>query len=408
MERFIARIAGRKREMKRITLLTLLFMVTLTAFAESAGKEFRGIWLRPPKNPAEIPVMLDHIANGGFNAVFVETFYHGFTISATSPIPTRPEFAGKDILKTFVEEGHRRQLQIHAWVEAFYWEVDTTEYPQFPKSPLLYEHPEWALKLKGGRETWEAEYAHRFANPAHPGVRTLLVSFCQDLLTRYAIDGLHLDYIRYPGGEDDAGYDSFTLGKFREEMGYDPSELAPADATQWKPWVEWRENQVTETVRQIRKMQKETRPDALLSAAVFPDYYSTRYERHFIFQDSSTWAKEGIVDAVLPMAYGETLAWIRRAVTEAKKYFPAPAQLMPGLAVERLHKDRYSTSAHPPVGDQIELVRQLGCPGHAFYCYEWVLDSVGGFQAFREGPYRDAFPDLKKAKEPASASAEKP
>lgn len=394
--------------MKRISLLTILFAVALTAFAQSAPEEFRGIWLRPPKDPAEIPVMLDHIAQGGFNAVFVETFYHGFTISATSPIPTRPEFAGKDILKTFVDEGRKRHLQIHAWVEVFYWEVDTREFPQFPKSPLLDTHPDWALKLKGGRETWEAEYAHRFANPAHPEVRALLIDYFKDLLTRYAIDGLHLDYIRYPGGEEDAGYDPFTLEKFRKETGQDPSELTPADTARWKAWVEWREHQVTETVRLIRRMQKETRPGALLSAAVFPDYYSTRYKRHFIFQDSSTWAKEGIVDAILPMAYGETLAWIRRVVTEAKELYPAPVRLMPGLAVERLHKDRYSSSTHPPVGDQVTLVRQLGCPGHAFYCYDWILDSVGGFQAFREGPYRDAFPEMDKANEPESASPEKP
>jgi len=366
-----------------------LFVWTLTfAVIPAYAEEFRGVWLRPPADTSEIPAMLDGIAEAGFNAVLVETFYHGFTISATSPVPTRPEYAGQDVLQQFIEEGHRRGLEVHAWVEVFYWEVNIEQYPQFPRTPLFEGHPDWVLKLKGGRETWESEPAHRFANPAHPEVRAFLLQYFEDLLRRYELDGLNLDYIRYSGGAEDAGYDAFTIQKFQAEQGFDPSEIAQADAERWKLWVEWREGQVTDLVRQVRHMHQNTRPGAMLSAAIFPGYYRTRYKGHFIFQDWATWAEEDLVDSLMPMAYGGTLVAVRREIVEVQNHCPPSTPILPGLAIERRKKDEFSGEGHPPIADQIALVRSAALPGHVTFCYDWILDSEEGLKAYRDGPYK--------------------
>lgn len=355
------------------------------------AQEFRGVWLRPPDDPAEIPVMLDQIAEAGFNAVLVETFYHGFTISATSPIPTRPQFEGLDILQMFIDEGHKRNLEIHAWVEVFYWEVDTEKYPQFPRSPLLVENPEWISLLRGGRETWEAEDAHRFANPAHPEVRTLLLDYFQDLLERYPLDGLNLDYIRYTTGED-AGYDDFTIEKFKAEKGWDPSTITPNQTAQWKEWVEWRENQVTEFVQMVRDMQQKTKPEAHLSAAIFSGYYQSRYQDHFIFQDWGNWAQHQLIDSIMPMAYGSTLASIRREIAEVQERIPAEVLLYPGLAIAKREADGYGGPDRPLINEQIALIRSMNLPGHVIFCYDWIIDSDEGFETFQEGAYRQEAP----------------
>jgi len=368
--------------------IIIAFVILALGISTADAEEFRGVWLRPPEKPEQIPVMLDQIAEAGFNAVLVETFYHGFTISATSPIPTRPEFVGQDVLQQFIDEGHKRGLEVHAWVEVFYWQVDTEQYPQYPRTPLFDGHPDWVSKLRGGRETWESEPAHRFANPAHPEVRGLLLDYFEDLLKRYELDGLHLDYIRYSSGAEDAGYDAFTVNKFKAETGWDPSTIPPDQSAQWKQWVEWREEQVTEFVRQVHQMKEKTRPDALLSAAVFARYYEQRYKDHFIFQQWSSWAQEDLIEALMPMAYGGTLAAIRREIAEVQNRCPASFQILPGLAIERKKKDRYSGGTHPPIEDQIAMVRRFSPAGHAIYCYGWILDSEKGLKAFREGPYR--------------------
>jgi len=371
--------------MKSRLIVLILAFGALTGASAEAGREIRGVWLRPPDDPERIGVLLDEIAGAGFNAVFVETFYHGFTISATSPVPVRPEFKGRDILRQFINEGHARGLQVHAWVEVFYWEVQTEKYPQFPRSPLLVEHPEWVLRLKGGRETWECEPAHRFANPAHPEVQRFLVGYFEHLLKDYAIDGLNLDYIRYPAGKEDAGYDAFTLRKFVSEKGFDPSNLSPGTSPEWIEWAQWREGQVAELVRQVRRMQQRVRPDALLSADVFPGYYAEgRYTRNFTFQDFETWLKEGLLDAVIPMAYSGTLAGIRREVSETTRRAPASVKVLPGLAMNRRQKDAYSGAGHPPMAEQIALVRHMNLPGHVVFCHQWILDSEEGWEAFQK------------------------
>ena len=132
--------------MKYLSLFLILTGLCGNTIWGFETEEIRGIWLRPPDDPACIPRILNEIAESGFNNVFVETFYHGFTISASSPIPIRPEFSGQDILQRFIDEGHQRNLKIHAWLEAYYWEVDTEKYPQYPQSPLLHKNPDLGVK----------------------------------------------------------------------------------------------------------------------------------------------------------------------------------------------------------------------------------------------------------------------
>ena len=367
--------------MKKFVVILLMVLFVSGGFC---ADELRGVWLRPPSDPAQIPVMLDEIADAGFNAVFVETFYHGFTISKNSPIPTRPEFEGKDILKKFIREGHKRGLEVHAWVEVFYWEVDTKKHPEFPKSPLLEEHPEWVSKLKNNDETWKSEDSHRFANPAHPEVRKLLVDYFKDLLERYNLDGLNLDYIRYCSGYTDAGYDEYTINLFKSEMKYNPTNMCKCKKAKWQEWIKWRENQVTGFLREVRDMQRETKPDILLSADIFSQYYKKGNPSQFIFQDWQTWSKDLLIDAVIPMAYGSSLDSVSQEIEAVNKRIQPSVKLMPGLAIGTNKKDKYSSADHPPIADQIDLVRNLSLPGHVTFCYKWIMDSDEGFKSYKD------------------------
>ena len=159
-------------------------------------------------------------------------------------------------------------------------------------------------------------------------------------MIRYPLDGIQLDYIRYPSGNEDAGYDNFTIEKFISEIGFDPSEISPKQSSEWKQWVEWRENQVTDLVRQVHYLKNKVRPDCLLSAAVFPGYYKERYQRYFKFQDYATWAREALLDLLVPMAYSNTLGGIRQEVEETLLASTGKVEVIPGLAIERNQKGR--------------------------------------------------------------------
>jgi uncharacterized lipoprotein YddW (UPF0748 family) len=362
------------------------------------GREARGVWLRPPADPSKIPALLDTLTTAGFNMVFVETFYHGFTLYPGSIVPPRPEYGDTDVLGIFVKEGHKRGLQVHAWVEVFYWQVDTEKYPKLPRTPLFDQHPEWRFLLRDGQDTGASETAHIFANPAHPEVRRFLLNYFKELITRYDLDGLDLDYIRYPAGAMDAGYDDFSRKKFSSETGIDPMNIDRAKQPDaWKKWVEWRENQVTEFVKQVARMVRQTKPQILLSADVFGSYYDVRMG-DFHFQDWAAWTKENLLDVIIPMAYGPTLDSIKDDILKVRDKAGTSVMLIPGLAISTIVKDAYRSPSHPPIAEQISLVRNLGFGGECIFCYDWIVESPEGFAAFAKGPYAvRALPPQKKA-----------
>jgi uncharacterized lipoprotein YddW (UPF0748 family) len=352
---------------------------------QPATRELRGIWLRPVASLTSATLQLDNIQKAGFNAIYVETFYHGFTIYPSKYVPIRPEMKGKDFLKFYVEEGHKRGLEVHAWTEVYYWEVDTTLHPQFPKTPLFEQHPDWLLRLRNGKTTEVQETAHIFANPAHPEVRRFLVDFFEEMLIHYPLDGLNLDYIRYPHGFEDAGYDDYTRKAYKELTGKDPMDIQknPADP-EWKKWVEYREDQVIRLVEETMAMKEQTRKSAVLSAAIFAGYPAARYT-DTRFQNWPKMLENGCLDAIIPMVYDGNLKGIEisiRAIYDFTKKHPA-VQLLPVLAIQRKNIDEYSGSTHPPMAQQAEIIKRFNLPGFSVFCYDWMMDSVEGLDLFK-------------------------
>ncbi len=392
-----------------VVFCLIVFFSSIFSASGQTAVEARALWLRPPGDVSAIPEMLDQIQRAGFNLVLVETFYHGFTLYPNAIVPPRPKYGKTDVLQIFLTEGHKRNLQIHAWVEVFYWQVDTAKYPDLPRSPLFDLHPDWLLLLRSGKPTSDSEPAHLFANPAHPGVQQFMLNYFKDLLVRYDIDGLHLDYIRYSSGKEDAGYDAYSRKQFEALSDVDPIDIdRQTSPALWMQWVEWRENQVTEFVEKVSDLVRSTKPSVWLSAAVFGSYYKNRPNDPHL-QDWATWAKNGLVDMLMPMAYAPTLAQIEADIIDVQNRIQAPkslgscVRLVPGLAVAKRTADFYGGSGHPPISQQIELVRRLHTSGHAIFCYGWILDSVEGFGVFRSDPHKhDAVAPTKLAKQPVS------
>jgi uncharacterized lipoprotein YddW (UPF0748 family) len=355
--------------------------------AAAAELEVKGIWLRPVASLTSATRQLDNIQKAGFNTVYLETFYHGFTIYPGSPyVPIRPEMAGTDYLKFYIEQGKKRGLETHAWIEVFYWAVDTEKYPQFPRTPLFDEHPDWKAVLRNGKTTEYAETAHIFANPARPEVREFLTAFMQELLQRYDLAGLNLDYIRYPDGSPDAGYSEYTRARYKESTGIDPITIEKdPNSKQWRDWVEWREEQVLTMVRMIKAMKEKVKPDVVLSAAIFPGSKSERYTNNK-FQNWREMLKQQLLDAIIPMAYAYDVAEIERSLERVEESISEGSGigLLPVVAVQRKTVDWYSGQGHPPVSKKMALVKKMGLPGFSVFCYDWMMDSEEGLDLLKE------------------------
>jgi uncharacterized lipoprotein YddW (UPF0748 family) len=157
-----------------------------------------------------------------------------------------------------------------------------------------------------------------YLSPFSAGVREHTVDVILELVDRYPVDGVHLDYVRFPG--PDYGFDVGVRTKFALEWGIDPvllrNDLAGtaavigngAVAALDSVWIDRRGQHVDSMVIAIR----EAVGDLPLSAAVVPDPVEARVEKG---QAWTEWIHRRWVDFVIPMAYNyrpeEMLEWVR-------------------------------------------------------------------------------------------------
>ncbi|MFQ5495895.1 MAG: glycoside hydrolase family 10 protein, partial [Phycisphaerae bacterium] len=289
-----------------------------------AAGSIRAMWVTrwDYKTPGDIAAVMENCRWAGFNTVLFQVRGNGTALYRSKIEPWAKEFGGRDPgfdpLAVACREAKRRGLDLHAWVNVMPgWRGKA---PPTDRRQLYHTHPDWFWRDAWGRRQPLGWY--NSLNPCYPEVRRYIVAVMHEIVAGYPVDGLHLDYIRFPNEWNNAypagvvvpdyPRDPRTLAMFRRATGTTP-DRAPAR------WNAWRTDQVTQLVRDIAGMVRHTKPRVRLTAAVGPVPADAK-RRHF--QDALRWIDEGLVDAVFPMNYtagmdvfnARLAAW-RRAAT---------------------------------------------------------------------------------------------
>jgi uncharacterized lipoprotein YddW (UPF0748 family) len=203
----------------------------------------------------------------------------------------------------------------------------------------------------------------------------------EEFLKRYPVDGLHLDYIRYPSS--DAGFEAFAREAFFALYQVDPVDIFNPDRTGSGPgkdfdrailerqWHQWRRQQVTDLLREIREVQETILPEATLSVAVIPDIEKARWDYG---QDWAAWANEGIVDLVVTMSYSRSKGIVLSQARKAREAI-LKGRLFIGVAT-------YNKSLNN-VLDCVRELRRLDIDGVSFFSYNSILENPGDFSRIR-------------------------
>jgi uncharacterized lipoprotein YddW (UPF0748 family) len=199
-----------------------------------------------------------------------------------------------DAFAAGLRAAHARGLRVHAWLNVFL--VGNKDRPG--SAHVLRREPGWQVALKDGRTIDRIGEAERrrlgvegaYLSPGNPEVLAYLESIVTEIGSRYPIDGLHLDYIRYP--YPDAGYDVASLEAFHT--------LNPGASASGPAWDEWRRDRVSLCVETLSRAAHAVRPDIEVSAAVLPDPFEAR---RICKQDWPRWVREGWIDYAMTMAY---------------------------------------------------------------------------------------------------------
>ncbi len=340
----------------------------------SPAVETRGFWDRlSARSPQEIADLMDELARTGANCYLPEVLYGGATIVPSEIIPQHRSFEGWDPLAVVVEEGHRRGIEVHAWVENMF--VGRAG------SPLVERHPDWLMKTRDGRRVATLEPGYHYFSWCIPEARTMLLEHYKEIVRRYpGLAGLHLDYIRFPvtsAGVDDFDYCDPCRGAFKTETGLDPMDITPEEHESWQRWNDYREWLVDTFVEQTARELRAINPKIQISAAVFMPLEEARATK---FQNWRLWVEKGWLDFICPMIYTHDQQAVATQTAEMVEQLGGRARVYPGLGA-------YLGIGPMRLVEQVSLGRDSG--GDGVVMFSWRSTSPEQRRVLREGPFRN-------------------
>lgn len=314
--------------------------------------QFRGLWVDAYregfKTPQQVDRLLADARRANVNALLVQVRARGdaFYARSVEPRTEDPTLApGFDPLAYIIEHAHAEEprLEVHAWITTTIIWGSQNQAPADARHAFNQHGPgatgreDWLSRREDGA-TWSRGY---FLDPGHPDAARYTTDVALNLVREYDLDGLHLDYIRYPERADGLswGYNQTSIDRFNTRYGRDgrPASNDPL-------WNQWRRDQVTALVRGIYLGAMAIKPGVKLSAAVIPWGDGPRTDADWqktagyssVFQDWRAWLEEGIVDQVMPMNYFRESAgqgpWLDRWV-EWQRTHAYGHQVIPAVAL---------------------------------------------------------------------------
>jgi len=344
----------------------------------AAEPEVRGLWVVRDTiaTPEGVRKLVEFADANDFNVLFVQVrgrgdaYYHSYFVPGPEGRPQIPDLF--DPLEEVIRQAHERNIEVHAWFNMYFtWSDDSP--PSDPDHPLN-SHPEWFMVSLGGlsmaycpidsvrNETCEG----RYLSPMIEEVRGYLSRVVTEVLVTYNVDGVHLDYVRYPGRDFD--FHPRVEYDFSRLYGVDPRDVAYGNIVvdpmlqYLGKWVEYRAWQIDRQVKSIKKRISLVDPGIRLSAAVKAHADEAYYQ---FGQNWAGWLEEGILDFVVTMSYyPDTNTY--HEVMEANFEKVDPRRIVGGIGVYRINPVR--------AAEQIRLVRRLGLLGYCFFSYTTFLE----------------------------------
>jgi len=379
--------------------LTFLAATALAA-PSPAGQETRAIWVvrHALTTPGRVDRIVDLATQVNANTLLVQVRGRGDAYYDSDLAPraadleaTPPDF---DPLHRLCARAHAEGLEVHAWINLFL--VWSAREPPRSALHLVNVHPDWiSIRADGRRmvemvpEEFEREKTEgMYLSPGIPEVRRHLREIVREIATRYPVDGIHLDYVRYP--EPTVGYDAATRTAFAREFGIDPMQLEQPDSLTLSVlggedrlpdlrarWIQWRREQITNLVRDVRRDLDQMGRTLKLTAAVIADQNAAQNR---YLQEWPRWLAEGLLDAAIPMAYSPSTPVVERQIAEAVA-LPSERQIWAGIGI-------YKQGARD-AADKIRRARKLGVEGIALFSYDTLLGRASYARGIRNWAWHD-------------------
>lgn len=393
-------VAGLDRTRPCLALVSALLAILVAPL--SAADEVRALWVvrSALTSPESIDAMVQAASDGGFNTLLVQVrgrgdaYFHGGPEPRAAALGAQP--ASFDPLARVIAAARAEGLHVHAWVNVNL--VASVSDLPLDAAHIASRRPEWLMvprdlvQALAGMDPRRPEYLAElvaftgarpdeieglYLSPLTAEAAAYTTGVIADLARRYDVDGVHLDYARFPSEAFD--FSASALEAFRQDVlpDLDDRERARLDARRAlepaiyadmfpERWRAFRRNQLTRLVVSIRQAVRAAKPGTVFSAAVFPDAADAIGRR---FQDWPSWAANGLLDVVCPMAYTTDPAVFSAQIANVQT-LAAPAAVWSGIGAYRLAPDEIVT--------RVRAARDLGVDGVVLFSYDSLAGTTTG------------------------------
>ncbi len=369
-----------------------------SAFAQANPfGDLRALWISrfdyTASSASNINTVIDDAASLGITDVVfqvrgrADAFYNGSIYE-----PKATAAGGIDPLQIAIDRAHSHGMKLHAWTNAMpLWNLPDPPATNTVQNPSLHPfnavpnptaaNPGFRVIDKfGNPEPGNGWSNYAMFNPASQATHDHINNVLGDIATRYDVDGIHLDYIRYGVNQSVSGetpfnrlphddlthqmYSTWAQAKYPSQPGtWDGSNYANAT-----PYREFITERITDMVGSIKDtiddVELSSGREIALSAAVWrnPNIGKADY-----MQDYRTWLERDYLDIAMPMMYlSASNDHLMLTDLPAVMGIETNAKIAPGLGVY-LH-----TASNGGVDltiTQLQRLYDYGADGATFYHY---------------------------------------
>jgi yngK protein len=331
-----------KREVRAVWLTTIGGLDWPHSYAQNE--------LMADRQKQELRDILDKLQRAGINTVLFQARVRGTVVypsqlepwdGCLSGVPGRSP--GYDPLAFAIDECHKRGMELHAWVVT----IPVGKWNALGCKTLRSKYPHLIKRI--GEEG--------YMDPENTATATYLANFCKEITDRYDVDGIHLDYIRYPE-------------TWKINIAHDAAR-----------------RNITAIVRAIGEKVKASKPWIKYSCSPigkFSDlsrFASNGWNAYAkVCQDAQGWLRDGLMDALFPMMYFQGNHFFPFAIDWAEQSYGR--MLVPGLGIYFMSPSEKNWSLDV-ITREMQVARQYGM-GHAYFRSKFFTDNLKGIYTYAQ------------------------
>lgn len=364
--------------MKSLKLLLIALLCLSPALTQA---DFRGAWvatvfninfpssqgLSAAQQKQEIRNLVANAKAVGLNALVVQVRTESDALYKSRYEPWARWLTGRqgadpgyDPLETFIREGKRHGVEIHAWINPYRAAANKSH-------ARSSSHPS-----KKFRSSLKTVRTMLWLDPGDPKVRSHIVRVVKDLVSRYDVDGVHMDDYFYPYPKNAARPEAFNDSATYKAYGRGMSR------------ADWRRDNINKLIYEVSRAVKSERRSAKFGVSPFGIYTKGQPadvkagvdQLNMLYADPLLWMRKGWVDYLAPQLYwpdkgpqsfSSLLKWWRDP-----KNNPRKVPIYPGIAVDRMTSHGWSSRE---IARQLDLEDQIGPRDGAGFLL-WNMNAV--------------------------------